>query len=77
MLLSELIETIGYGLVNISNYDNDKFTGVIIAKDVFDVTDIPSDAIVYQISSGSGLYYDLITRQYKTYIDVVLDIEQW
>ena len=75
MLLSELIETIGYGLVNITNYDNDKCTGVMMAKDVFDETDIDRDAIVYQVLSG--LNYDLITKQYKPYIDIVLDFEQW
>ncbi len=75
MLLSELIETIGYGLVNIWDYENEKCTGVMMAKDVFDETDIDRDAIVYQILSN--LEYDIRTRQYRTFISVVLDFEQW
>ena len=75
MLLSELIETIGYGLINIQDYNNEKYTGVMMAKDVFDETDIDRDAIVYMTSSQ--LEYDIRTKQYKTYIDVILDVEQW
>lgn len=67
MKVKDLIEVMGYGDIQIQNYDNDNFI------DVCDCNDLPGsvlDCNVYEIASN---IYQSKTNTWKTFIQVVLE----